>query len=97
MTVAAWHIRQLGFKLEDIKIILNSHEHFDHAGGIAELQKMDSIATSWCPPTRRPATCGSARRASRPKAIPPSSTARPAATTRPRASNGWTKRWQLKP
>jgi metallo-beta-lactamase class B len=34
------HIRQLGFKLEDIKFILNSHEHFDHAGGIAALQKM---------------------------------------------------------
>jgi metallo-beta-lactamase class B len=36
----AAHIRQLGFKVEDIKYILNSHEHFDHAGGIAELQKM---------------------------------------------------------
>ena len=34
------HIRQLGFKLADIKFILNSHEHFDHAGGIAALQKM---------------------------------------------------------
>lgn len=36
----AEHIRQLGFKLEDIRYILNSHEHFDHAGGIAALQKM---------------------------------------------------------
>lgn len=36
----AAHIRQLGFKVEDIKYILTSHEHFDHAGGIAELQKM---------------------------------------------------------
>lgn len=36
----AQHIRQLGFKLEDIKYILNSHEHFDHAGGIAELQRL---------------------------------------------------------
>jgi metallo-beta-lactamase class B len=34
------HIRQLGFKVEDIKYILNSHEHFDHAGGIAELQRL---------------------------------------------------------
>ena len=34
------HIRQLGFKLADIKYILNSHEHFDHAGGIAALQQM---------------------------------------------------------
>lgn len=36
----AAHIRQLGFKVEDIKYILNSHEHFDHAGGIADLQKL---------------------------------------------------------
>ena len=34
------HIRQLGFKVGDIKYILNSHEHFDHAGGIAELQRL---------------------------------------------------------
>jgi metallo-beta-lactamase class B len=34
------HIRQLGFRVEDIRYILNSHEHFDHAGGIAELQKL---------------------------------------------------------
>ena len=36
----AEHIRQLGFKVEDIRYILNSHEHFDHAGGIAQLQRM---------------------------------------------------------
>jgi metallo-beta-lactamase class B len=34
------HIRQLGFKVEDIKFIVNSHEHYDHAGGIAELQRV---------------------------------------------------------
>ena len=33
------HIRELGFKLDDIKLILNSHAHFDHAGGIAALQR----------------------------------------------------------
>jgi metallo-beta-lactamase class B len=36
----AAHIRQLGFRLEDVRYILNSHEHFDHAGGIAALQKL---------------------------------------------------------
>jgi len=36
----AAHIRQLGFKLEDIRYILTSHEHFDHVGGIAELQRL---------------------------------------------------------
>jgi metallo-beta-lactamase class B len=34
----AANIRELGFKLEDIRIIVNSHAHYDHAGGIAELQ-----------------------------------------------------------
>jgi metallo-beta-lactamase class B len=33
-------IKQLGFKLEDVKILLNSHAHFDHAGGLAELKKL---------------------------------------------------------
>lgn len=32
-------IRTLGFRVEDVKLILNSHVHFDHAGGIAELQR----------------------------------------------------------
>ncbi|NHZ99419.1 subclass B3 metallo-beta-lactamase [Massilia sp. CCM 8734] len=36
----ARHIGQLGFKIGDVKYILNSHEHFDHAGGIAELQRL---------------------------------------------------------
>lgn len=33
------NIRELGFKVEDIKLILNSHAHMDHAGGIAALQR----------------------------------------------------------
>jgi metallo-beta-lactamase class B len=36
----ARHVEQLGFKMKDVKIILNSHVHYDHAGGIAELQKL---------------------------------------------------------
>ncbi len=31
------NVRALGFRIEDIKLILNSHAHFDHAGGIAAL------------------------------------------------------------
>jgi metallo-beta-lactamase class B len=34
------NIAKLGFKLEDVKIILNSHAHYDHAGGIAELKRL---------------------------------------------------------
>ena len=36
----ARHVEQLGFRMSDVKIILNSHAHFDHAAGIAELQKI---------------------------------------------------------
>ena len=33
------NIRAAGFEVEDVKYIVGSHEHFDHAGGIAALQK----------------------------------------------------------
>src|SRR5262245_4357679 len=33
------NIRAAGFRVEDLKLILNSHAHYDHAGGIAELQR----------------------------------------------------------
>lgn len=33
------NIRALGFRVEDVRLILNSHAHFDHAGGIAALQR----------------------------------------------------------
>lgn len=33
------NVRTLGFEAGDIKLILNSHAHFDHAGGIAALQR----------------------------------------------------------
>lgn len=33
------NVRTLGFKLNDVKILLNSHAHFDHAAGLAALQK----------------------------------------------------------
>ncbi|HET9011990.1 MAG TPA: subclass B3 metallo-beta-lactamase [Gemmatimonadaceae bacterium] len=33
------HIRALGFRVEDVKLIVNSHAHYDHAGGIAAIQR----------------------------------------------------------
>jgi metallo-beta-lactamase class B len=33
-------MKQLGFRLEDIKIILNSHAHLDHAGGDALMKRL---------------------------------------------------------
>jgi metallo-beta-lactamase class B len=33
------NIRTLGFKPGDVKILLNTHAHFDHAGSLADLKK----------------------------------------------------------
>jgi len=33
------NIKTLGFKITDVKFILNSHAHLDHAGGIGEVRK----------------------------------------------------------
>lgn len=34
------NIPKLGFKLKDVKFILNSHAHLDHAGGISEMKRV---------------------------------------------------------
>jgi metallo-beta-lactamase class B len=36
----AGNITKLGFRLTDVKYLLNSHAHFDHAGGLAELKRL---------------------------------------------------------
>ncbi len=33
------NIKALGFRVEDVKLIVNSHAHWDHAGGIPALQR----------------------------------------------------------
>lgn len=38
--VVASNIEALGFDLSDVELLLMSHEHFDHAGGIARLQRL---------------------------------------------------------
>ena len=38
------NIAKLGFKIRDVKVLLNNHAHFDHAGALAQL-KADSKAT----------------------------------------------------
>lgn len=35
----AANIEALGFRLTDVKLLLHSHEHFDHVGGLAELKR----------------------------------------------------------
>lgn len=46
----AANIKSLGFRIQDVKIILSTHVHFDHAGGIAELQRLSGarvMASKW--------------------------------------------------
>lgn len=33
-------VKKLGFRIEDVKILLNTHAHYDHAGGLAELKAL---------------------------------------------------------
>lgn len=33
------NVEKLGFRLKDVRILLNSHAHYDHAGGLAELKR----------------------------------------------------------
>lgn len=33
-------IAKLGFRIEDVKVLLSSHAHADHAGGLAELKRL---------------------------------------------------------
>lgn len=34
------NIERLGFKVSDVKYLLSSHAHYDHAGGLAELKRV---------------------------------------------------------
>jgi metallo-beta-lactamase class B len=56
----AAHIRALGFRVEDVKLILNSHAHYDHAGGIAALQQMSGAQVAASPPSARAISTGHA-------------------------------------
>ncbi|MBC7167487.1 subclass B3 metallo-beta-lactamase, partial [Phenylobacterium sp.] len=47
-------IRKVGFDPKDVKILLNTHAHFDHSGGLAQL-KADTGATLIASAADRPA------------------------------------------
>ena len=34
------NIEKLGFKIGDVKVLINSHAHYDHAAGLAELKRL---------------------------------------------------------
>jgi len=48
------NIVSLGFKLADVKILINTHAHFDHAGGLAQV-KADTGAKVWASRADAPA------------------------------------------
>ncbi|MEP6991626.1 MAG: subclass B3 metallo-beta-lactamase [bacterium] len=58
----AAHVRALGFRMEDVKLIVNSHDHFDHAGGIAALQAMSGARVAASAPSARVLRAGESGR-----------------------------------
>jgi metallo-beta-lactamase class B len=54
----AANIRAAGFRVEDVRLILNSHAHYDHAGGIAELQRMSRARVAASPASAREISTG---------------------------------------
>jgi metallo-beta-lactamase class B len=47
------NIRKAGFRLEDVKLIVNTHAHYDHAGGIASLQRASGARVAASPAGKR--------------------------------------------
>ena len=60
--VIAANIRAAGFRVEDVRLILNSHAHYDHAGGIAELQRISGARVAASGPSAREIGTGTATR-----------------------------------
>lgn len=44
------NVAKLGFKLEDVKILLINHAHYDHCGGLARLKEMTGARLFASPP-----------------------------------------------
>lgn len=44
------NIAKLGFKIEDVKILLVNHAHYDHCGGLAEIKKLTGARLYASPP-----------------------------------------------
>lgn len=43
------NIRALGLRVEDVRLIVSSHAHYDHAGGIAAIQRVSGAAVAASP------------------------------------------------
>jgi metallo-beta-lactamase class B len=51
-------IAKLGFRVKDIRLIVNTHAHFDHAGGIAALQRASGASVAASPSGARALEAG---------------------------------------
>lgn len=49
------NIRTLGFQLSDVKFLINTHAHYDHAGGMAQLKADIPTAKVWASRQDEPA------------------------------------------
>lgn len=47
------NIEALGFRVADVKLLLNSHDHFDHAGGLAAVQQASGAIAAASPASAR--------------------------------------------
>lgn len=56
----AENIRKAGFRVEDVKLLANSHTHYDHAGGLAALQRASGAPVAASPAARRALELGGA-------------------------------------
>jgi metallo-beta-lactamase class B len=54
----AANVQDLGFRMQDVKYILTSHEHYDHVGGIAKLQRMSGATVVTSAPAAKVLTSG---------------------------------------
>ena len=60
--LVAANIRAAGFDPKDVKLIVNSHAHYDHAGGIAELQRLSGARVVASAPSAAEIASGRATR-----------------------------------
>lgn len=54
----AENVQKLGFRVEDIRVIVNSHTHYDHAGGIAALQRASGATVMASPASKQALEAG---------------------------------------
>ena len=56
----AANIQRLGYNIRDVRFILHSHEHLDHVGGVAKLQRMSGATVISSLPARKVLETGTA-------------------------------------